>query len=124
MLARLGDESEKCRKVDSVSDELILESCGSRLFIAFDTLDFSVSQPHSAAYLLAADKYSGPLRAGCLVSINWSSALETRFQPFVSPSWSASEHISAAYFHEHRALPFLRPAGAGAAAVPGTIAPL
>jgi len=31
-----------------------------------------------------------PSRAGWLVSISRSSALETRFPPFVSPSWSAS----------------------------------
>src|SRR5215472_4920371 len=57
------------------------------------------------------------------MSISRLSALETRFQPLVSPRWPASEHTAAIACQDHPAVPLLRPSAAGATAGPET-APL
>src|SRR5215831_13643941 len=55
------------------------------------------------------------------MSISRLSALETRFHPLVSPRWPASEHTAAVSFHDHQAVPLLRPSAAGATVVPETV---
>src|SRR5262249_32258245 len=46
------------------------------------------------------------------------------FQPFILPSWSASERISTAAFSDHQAAPVLRLPAAGATVAPDRAAPL
>src|SRR5262249_15954072 len=53
-------------------------------------------------------------------SVSRLLALQTRFQPPVSPRWPASEHSAAVAFQDHPAVPFLRPSAAGATAGPET----
>src|SRR5215470_16961737 len=54
------------------------------------------------------------------MSISRLSALETRFQPLVSPRWPASEHTAAVSCQDHPGVLLLRPSAAGATAVPET----